>query len=78
MTELIGMKAICAHMKRSEATVMILYRDMDFPMNKIGGVWESDTELISEWRRNYILNGMNDATDKQKKRPGKRAAASMA
>jgi hypothetical protein len=57
MTELVGMKEICGHMKRSETTVLSLHRDMDFPMRKIGGVWESDTELIAEWRRGLIKNG---------------------
>ena len=54
MTALSGMKAICKHFDRSEVTVLALIRDEDFPATKIGGIWESDTELISEWRKNRI------------------------
>jgi hypothetical protein len=48
------MKAICGHVYRSEATVLSLIRDYDFPATKIGGIWESDIDLISEWRRQQI------------------------
>jgi hypothetical protein len=54
MTALSGMKEICNHVSRSEATVLVLIRDEGFPATKLGGIWESDTELISEWRKNRI------------------------
>lgn len=54
--ELIGMKAICQQVQRSEATVLIWIRDMDFPAKKIGGIWESSTEAIRKWKEK-IFNG---------------------
>ncbi len=54
MAALSGMKEICRHMSRSEATILELIRDLDFPAVKIKGMWESDTELISQWRLEQI------------------------
>lgn len=77
MATLIGMKAICEHMRRSEATVLMLHRDMNFPMQKLGGIWESDTEIIAAWRKerihvNYFIageeNGRIKSQPAQKKR----------
>ena len=53
-TALIGMAEIAKHVRRSESTVLQLIRNMDFPARKIGGIWESDTEKIKEWRREMI------------------------
>lgn len=55
MTALSGMKEIADYMRRSESTVLALIRDFDFPAKKIGGVWESDTELADAWRRKQIV-----------------------
>jgi hypothetical protein len=30
-------------------------KEEGFPAKKLSGIWESDTELISEWRRKQIL-----------------------
>jgi len=49
-----GMKAICQYVNRSESTVLHWIRDLDFPAHKIGGIWESDRNLIDEWRRQQI------------------------
>jgi hypothetical protein len=51
------MKEICNHAKRSEATVLDLIRNEDFPAVKIKGVWESDTEEIASWRKGKINGG---------------------
>jgi len=53
---LIGMKAICEHMSRSEATVLKLIQTEGLPATKIAGIWESDRGMIDEWRREKIAN----------------------
>lgn len=45
-----GMKAIAAYMQRSEDSVLRLIREYGFPARKILGIWESDTEMIEQWR----------------------------
>lgn len=55
-TALTGMKEICQYMSRSEVTVLKLIRDQDFPAKKIGGIWESDKELVDEWLLAEIKN----------------------
>lgn len=52
--QLVGMKEICAHMRRSERTVRKLIRAHALPAVKIGGEWASDTELIREWIQQKI------------------------
>lgn len=59
MSQLSGMKQICEYIRRSECTVLSLVRTEGFPAKKIGGIWESDTELIDEWRKGNIVNGIN-------------------
>lgn len=54
MTALSGMKAISNYTNRSEATVLAWIREYDFPATKLGGSWESDTQLVDEWRREQI------------------------
>jgi len=73
MTELVGMKQICEHMRRSETTVLALHRDMDLPMRKIGGVWESDTDLIAEWRRGLIKTVDSDGDIQATPQPSKKS-----
>jgi hypothetical protein len=48
------MKAICDYVKRSESTVLDWIRNWNFPAQKIGGIWESDRELIDQWRKEQI------------------------
>ena len=52
--QLVGMKEICAHMKRSECTVRKLIRLHELPAVKIEGEWISDSELINVWLREKI------------------------
>ena len=55
MTQLSGMLAIRGYYNYSESTILKLIREMDFPAVKItGGIWESDTDLIDEWRLEKI------------------------
>lgn len=54
MSALVGMKAICGYMGRSESTMLGIIRDLDFPAKKIYGIWESDTELVDQWRVGQI------------------------
>lgn len=62
MTALSGMKEITAYVRRSESTVLTLIREFDFPAKKICGVWESDTEVVDNWRRRLIgENSQRDA-----------------
>jgi len=44
-----GMLAICQYVNRSESTVLIWIRDMDFPAAKVGGIWESSRKAIDKW-----------------------------
>ena len=56
MTQLSGMKEICVYVRRSEATVLDWIRHLGLPAKKLnGGIWESDTNLIDEWRVKQIL-----------------------
>jgi len=49
---------------------------LDFPAKRIlGGIWESDTTLVDEWRRDQILNGPDEMpTKKPNKRTVKKKA----
>ncbi|MCK9519560.1 MAG: hypothetical protein M0R74_11135 [Dehalococcoidia bacterium] len=38
----------------SEASVINMIVSCGFPAKKIGGIWESDKEMIVEWRKKYI------------------------
>jgi hypothetical protein len=69
MPALSGMKAICKFMNRSDATILDLHRSRDFPMRKIGGIWESDTDLIDKWRKRLIERGVGDPTPGLQRRP---------
>jgi hypothetical protein len=62
MPGLVTMNEICAHVRRSEATVLKLYWTSGFPMTKIGGSWESSTEDIDEWRRELIKKDVEKRT----------------
>ena len=57
MAKLDGMKSICDYEKRSEATMLKLIREEDYPAKKIGGIWQSDTGVIEKWRKERISNG---------------------
>lgn len=55
MAGLSGMKQITDHCNRSESTILKWIRELGFPAVKLrDSTWESDTELIAEWRRGQI------------------------
>jgi len=59
-TALSGMKAIrefcrSINLSSSEASVINMIKTCKFPARKLGGIWESDKELIVTWRKKYIL-----------------------
>jgi hypothetical protein len=64
-TELEGMKQICMHVKRSEATVLDWIRFMSFPAKKLGGIWVSDTDLIVIWKKKIISDNVDEAITPQ-------------
>lgn len=53
-TWLSGMDEISGFVNRSAPTLLKWKKEQGFPMEKINGVWESDTELILEWRKNRL------------------------
>ena len=66
MAGLSGMKEIANYAKRSEATIIKWHREYGFPMVKIDGTWEADTDLIDDWRRKMV-NGGNEPPPAKKK-----------
>jgi hypothetical protein len=64
MGGLSGMKEIARHCNRSEATILGWIRDRAFPAVKITGSWESDTEIIDQWRKNQINDAILRRTNK--------------
>ena len=55
MAILSGMKEIGGYLRRSEATVTkMMKQHPNFPAEKLGGIWESDTDLIDNWKRELM------------------------
>lgn len=50
-----GMKEICRYMGKSENTLLRLIKEKDFPAQKVGGEWVSDTQVVADWRRGLIV-----------------------
>jgi len=46
---LLGMKEICAYVRRSECTVLQLYRLDGLPIKKIHGRWQASRKKIDQW-----------------------------
>ena len=66
---LTGMKQITGYYQYSEATILKMIQERSFPARKIsGGIWESDTDLIDNWRRDQILIGNGIQVKKPKRR----------
>ena len=51
---LTGKKQICNFLGRGWPTVEKWIIEKNFPARKIDGVWESDSDLITAWRRRQI------------------------
>ena len=39
-------------------TILKLHYQEGFPLTKIGGIYESDKEVIAEWRKNKVLKSL--------------------
>ncbi|MBU0995804.1 MAG: hypothetical protein KJ737_25190 [Proteobacteria bacterium] len=52
---LTGSKEITEFVGRSWKIIYRWIQEKDFPAKKIDGVWESDTELILQWRTDQIM-----------------------
>lgn len=58
-TALSGIDAICDYCRSvglpaSKVSVLQMIRDEYLPAKKLGGIWDSDSELIDKWRRNRL------------------------
>ena len=60
MPNLSGMKRICQYCNRSESTILIWIRALGFPAAKFSGSWESDSEMVDDWRRKQIKSSMEN------------------
>ena len=68
------MKAICEYcrsigLSSAEVSVLQMIREFNFPAKKLGGIWESDKDLIIGWRKKYVAGEntwVNDKKDKKK------------
>lgn len=60
-TVLSGKKRICVFCGRSWQTVKRWIMEEGFPARKIDGIWETDSDLVIEWRRGKILGVGNIA-----------------
>lgn len=65
-TALVGMSEIAAFMRRSEKTMLDLIRFEGFPAKKLGGIWESDTVLAAEWRRQRIAQAHDEGQTRER------------
>lgn len=54
ITTLLGMKEIMDYTGRNRIIVMKWIENDNFPAVKVDGRWESDTDLIDEYRRRRI------------------------
>jgi len=70
--KLSGMKEICNFVNRSESTVLDLIRLENMPAGKVGGIWESDTELIDTWRQKQIMRSIGLVIEKPKRKYNKK------
>ena len=79
--QLMGMDAICKHVKMSHSIVLSWIREAGFPARKIcgRGKWMSDTDEIAAWLKRYVAGGIHEnastppyETKKSGKRKGSR------
>ena len=61
MAGLSGWDEICTYTKRSRPVIRRWAVDLGFPLVKLGGAVESDTEKIDEWRRRMIDRSGGDS-----------------
>lgn len=73
-TALSGMTAIrdfcrSINLASAEASVIYMIVSCGFPAKKIGGIWESDKEMIIEWRKKYISGDIKPEDKPEEKTP---------
>ena len=51
-----GMNEIQAYVKRDARVIRRWIKKKGFPAKKIDGRWESDTGMVTEWRRDRITS----------------------
>lgn len=56
-SRLIGMREIARYCQTSDRTVRYWIEEYGFPAASLCGRWESDKELVLDWRRMAIENG---------------------
>ena len=49
-----GRKQIADFVERDWRTISRWIKDHSFPATKIGGTWQSDAELIRQWRKKQV------------------------
>lgn len=63
MAGLSGWDEICQYTKRSRPVIRKWVREYGFPVMKLGGSVESDTESIDQWRRRMIDDAAKKAQE---------------
>ena len=76
-TNLSGLDEIAQYARRSKATVLGLIKTADFPAAKIGHCWESDTDLIDKWKREFIEKSIRAEQAAKAPKPPKRKRLSI-
>jgi len=77
-TNLSGLEEIAQYARRSKATVQDWIRNEGFPAAKLGHVWESDKEMIDQWKRDRIDMSRRAALAATAPPPRKRKKLSIA
>jgi excisionase family DNA binding protein len=78
ITNLSGLEEIAQYTRRSKATVLDWIINKGFPAGKLGHVWESDKELIDQWKRDQIETSRLAAQAATAPPPRKRKKLSIA
>ena len=61
-TTLVGRKDIIKFTERSWKVIKRWINTRGFPAVKVDGRWESDKDLIREWRKDQLQQGIRGAT----------------
>lgn len=82
-TALSGMTAIrdycrSINLASSEASIIQFVKEEEFPARKLGGIWESDKEEITLWRRNRLRSDSGDDKENKKRAENKKGKKQIA
>ncbi len=75
-TNLSGLEEIAQYTRRSKATVLDWIKSAGFPAAKLGHVWESDKDMVDQWKRDRIEASRRTALAATAPPPPKRKKAS--